>query len=175
MRRVRRNKRPRSTSAGTIANPTIAIVGAGRVGCALGRRLHEKGWRIGPVITRSMRSAREARRRIGSGTPQAGVSEAVLAADVILICHARPRHRRYRRSTGAAWRIQSFCRRAGGEAPKEVSRQTLARQGRFAYQRRAGQRCFEAPGASRRRNRVLASFADVQRAARSLCWLVRFA
>ncbi len=85
MRRVRRNKRPRSTSAGTIANPTIAIVGAGRVGCALGRRLHEKGWRIGPVITRSMRSAREARRRIGSGTPQAGVSEAVLAADVILI------------------------------------------------------------------------------------------
>ncbi len=32
-----------------------------------------------------MRSAREARRRIGSGTPQAGVSEAVLAADVILI------------------------------------------------------------------------------------------
>jgi predicted short-subunit dehydrogenase-like oxidoreductase (DUF2520 family) len=47
--------------------------------------LHEQGWRIGPVITRSMRSAREARRRIGSGTPQAGVSEAVLVADVILI------------------------------------------------------------------------------------------
>jgi predicted short-subunit dehydrogenase-like oxidoreductase (DUF2520 family) len=32
-----------------------------------------------------MRSARQARRRIGSGTPQAGVSESVLAADVILI------------------------------------------------------------------------------------------
>ncbi len=85
MRRVRRNKRPRSRSAGTIANPTIAIVGAGRVGCALGRRLHEKGWRVGSVTTRSMRSAREARRRIGSGTPQAGVSEPVLAADIILI------------------------------------------------------------------------------------------
>ena len=85
MKRVRRNKRPRSTSAATIAKPTIAIVGAGRAGCALGRRLHEQGWRIGPVITRSMRSAREARRRIGSGTPQAGVSEAVLVADVILI------------------------------------------------------------------------------------------
>ena len=63
----------------------IAIVGAGRVGCALSRRLREKGWRIGAVITRSMRSAREARRRIGSGTPQAGLSEAVLAANVILI------------------------------------------------------------------------------------------
>jgi len=85
MRRVHRNKRPRSTSAGTIANPTIAIVGAGRVGCALGRRLYEKGWPIGPVIARSMRSARAARRRIGSGTPQASVSEAVLVADVILI------------------------------------------------------------------------------------------
>ena len=85
MRRVRRNKRPRSASAGTVAKPTIAIVGAGRVGCALGRRLHEEGWRIGAVATRSMRSAREARRRIGSGTPQAGVSEAVFVADVILI------------------------------------------------------------------------------------------
>jgi len=85
MRRVRRNKRPRAASAGTVAKPTIAIVGAGRVGRALGRRLHEEGWRIGPVITRSVRSAREARRRIGSGTPQAGFSEAVLVADVILI------------------------------------------------------------------------------------------
>jgi predicted short-subunit dehydrogenase-like oxidoreductase (DUF2520 family) len=47
--------------------------------------LYEKNWRIGPVITRSMRSAREAQRRVGSGTPQAGVSEAVLVADVILI------------------------------------------------------------------------------------------
>jgi len=63
----------------------VAIVGAGRVGCVLGRRLHQKGWRIGPVITRSMRTARAARRRIGSGKPQAGFSEAVLAADLILI------------------------------------------------------------------------------------------
>jgi len=63
----------------------VAIVGAGRVGCALGRRLREKGWRIGPVITRSMRTARAARRRIGTGQPQAGLSDAVLAADLILI------------------------------------------------------------------------------------------
>src|SRR5437879_13869054 len=65
--------------------PVVAIVGAGRVGCALGKRLHQKGWRIGPVITRSMRTARAARRRIGSGKPQAGLSEAVIAADLILI------------------------------------------------------------------------------------------
>src|SRR5256885_5415558 len=63
----------------------VAIVGAGRVGCALGRLLHQKGWRIGSVVTRSLRTARAARRPIGSGKPQAGLSEAVLAADLILI------------------------------------------------------------------------------------------
>ena len=63
----------------------VAIVGAGRVGSTVGRLLHQKGWRVGPVITRSMQTARAARRRIGSGHPQVGLSEAVLAADVILI------------------------------------------------------------------------------------------
>ena len=70
--------------------PVVAIVGAGRVGSALGRLLHQRGWRIGPVITRSIRTAREARRRIGCGQPQAGLSDrvlwdALLSADVILI------------------------------------------------------------------------------------------
>ena len=63
----------------------VAIVGAGRVGCVLGKRLHRRGWRIGPVITRSMRTARAARRLIRGGRPQAGLSGAVLAADLILI------------------------------------------------------------------------------------------
>jgi predicted short-subunit dehydrogenase-like oxidoreductase (DUF2520 family) len=65
--------------------PIVAIVGAGRVGCVLGRRLHQKGWPIGSVVTRSMRTARVARSRIGSGKPQAGLTEAILAADLILI------------------------------------------------------------------------------------------
>jgi predicted short-subunit dehydrogenase-like oxidoreductase (DUF2520 family) len=51
----------------------------------LGRLLHQKGWRIGPVVTRSLRTARAARRHIGSGKPQAGLSEAVVAADLIVI------------------------------------------------------------------------------------------
>lgn len=63
----------------------VAIVGAGRVGSALGRLLHQKGWRIGPVITLSIRTARAAQRRIGSGQPQVGLSQAVRAANVILI------------------------------------------------------------------------------------------
>ena len=65
--------------------PILAIIGAGRVGCALGRHLHQKGWRIGPVVTRSMRTASAATRRIGAGKPQAGISDAILGADVVLI------------------------------------------------------------------------------------------
>ena len=65
--------------------PLLAVVGAGRVGGALGRLLYERGWRIGPVVTRSIKTARAARGRIGSGQPQAGLSDAVLSADVILI------------------------------------------------------------------------------------------
>ncbi|PYU58495.1 MAG: DUF2520 domain-containing protein, partial [Acidobacteria bacterium] len=32
---------------------TLAIIGAGRVGRTLGRRLRELGWQIGAVVTRS--------------------------------------------------------------------------------------------------------------------------
>ncbi len=63
----------------------IAIVGAGRVGRALGMRLHELGWRIGAVVTRSQATARAAVRAMGDGRPHAGLTRQVLAADVILI------------------------------------------------------------------------------------------
>ena len=49
---------------------TVSIVGAGRVGRALGRRLHELGWRIGAVTGRSMTTARAAVRAIGAGHPR---------------------------------------------------------------------------------------------------------
>jgi len=48
---------------------TLSIVGAGRVGKTLGKRLRERGWRIGAVVTRSAASARAAVRAIGAGTP----------------------------------------------------------------------------------------------------------
>src|ERR1700736_3525812 len=91
--------------------PMIAIVGAGRVGSALGRLLHKKGWRIGPVVTRSARTAHDARRRIGSGKLQAGLSEAVLAADVILIATpdraiAQTAEALARIASGKAWRAK---------------------------------------------------------------------
>jgi predicted short-subunit dehydrogenase-like oxidoreductase (DUF2520 family) len=67
---------------------TISIVGAGRVGRSLGRRLRERGWRIGAVVTRSGKTARAAVRAIGAGSPFTRLTRRPLAADVILICTA---------------------------------------------------------------------------------------
>ncbi|HEY2352204.1 MAG TPA: DUF2520 domain-containing protein [Candidatus Acidoferrum sp.] len=64
----------------------LAIIGAGRVGRALGRRLHELGWKIGAVVTQNESSARKAVRFIGAGRPHAVLSRDVLASRVILIC-----------------------------------------------------------------------------------------
>ncbi len=48
---------------------TLSIVGAGRVGRTLGKRLRECGWRIGAVVTRSAATSRAAVHTIGAGTP----------------------------------------------------------------------------------------------------------
>ncbi len=53
---------------------TVSIVGAGRVGKALGKRLRDRGWRIGAVVTGSNASARAAVRDIGAGTPFGGLA-----------------------------------------------------------------------------------------------------
>lgn len=64
---------------------TISIMGAGRTGRALGKALHERGWRIGAVVTRSATSARAAVRAIGAGTAYARVTAHVLEAEIILL------------------------------------------------------------------------------------------
>lgn len=64
---------------------TLSIIGAGRVGRALGRRLHELGWKIGAVVASSESSARKAVRSIGAGRSHAFLTRQVLAAQVILI------------------------------------------------------------------------------------------
>lgn len=64
---------------------TLSIIGAGRVGRALGRRLRELGWRIGAITTRGEASARRAVRFIGAGNPHAGMTRQLLASRVILI------------------------------------------------------------------------------------------
>jgi predicted short-subunit dehydrogenase-like oxidoreductase (DUF2520 family) len=63
----------------------LAIIGAGRVGRALGRRLHELGWKIGAVVTRNEASARKSVRFIGAGKARATLSRDVLASRIIVI------------------------------------------------------------------------------------------
>jgi predicted short-subunit dehydrogenase-like oxidoreductase (DUF2520 family) len=64
---------------------SIAIIGAGRVGRALGGKLRERGWKILAVVARSEASARRAVRFIGAGRPLAKISSQVLAAQTILV------------------------------------------------------------------------------------------
>ena len=64
---------------------TLAIVGAGRVGRALGHRLRELGWKIGAVVTSSETTARKAVRSIGGGRAHAALTRQVLAAQIILV------------------------------------------------------------------------------------------
>src|SRR5579863_5189020 len=64
---------------------TVSIVGAGRVGRALGRRLHELGWRVGGVTGRSMARARAAVREIGAGQASSGPTHQILNSRVVLI------------------------------------------------------------------------------------------
>jgi predicted short-subunit dehydrogenase-like oxidoreductase (DUF2520 family) len=64
---------------------TLAILGAGRVGRALGRLLHERGWRILLVAAHSEATARKAAKYIRAGQPIAGISHRALAARTILV------------------------------------------------------------------------------------------
>ncbi|MBZ5702717.1 MAG: DUF2520 domain-containing protein [Acidobacteriia bacterium] len=64
---------------------SVAILGGGRVGRALGKRLRELGWRIGAVVTRSAGSARRAVRFIGAGQAHGGLTRQLLGAQLILI------------------------------------------------------------------------------------------
>ena len=64
---------------------TVSIVGAGRVGRALGRRLHELGWHVGGVATRSVSTARAAVRAIGAGQPLDAATHELLNSRVVLI------------------------------------------------------------------------------------------
>ena len=64
---------------------SLAIIGAGRVGRALGRRFRELGWKIGAVVTRSKESAQKAIRFIGAGNAHGAAVREILASRVILI------------------------------------------------------------------------------------------
>jgi len=63
----------------------ISIIGAGRLGRSLGRRLRERGWKIHSVVTRSQTTARRAVRSIGGGHARSSITAEAFLAPVVLI------------------------------------------------------------------------------------------
>ena len=63
----------------------ISIIGAGRLGRSLGRKLRERGWKIHSVVTRSQATARRAVRSIGGGHACSAITTEVFLAPVVLI------------------------------------------------------------------------------------------
>jgi len=63
----------------------ISLIGAGRLGCSLGRSLRGHGWKIHAVVTRSPITAKRAVRSIGGGRPSAEINRDVFVAPIILI------------------------------------------------------------------------------------------
>ncbi|HLS91304.1 MAG TPA: Rossmann-like and DUF2520 domain-containing protein [Limnochordia bacterium] len=65
--------------------PPVAIIGAGRVGTAIGALLHRRGHPIRGVVRRTHEKAEEAVRLIGAGTPTTDPVEGARGAEIILI------------------------------------------------------------------------------------------
>jgi predicted short-subunit dehydrogenase-like oxidoreductase (DUF2520 family) len=110
---------------------TLAIVGAGRVGRALGLALRERGWRIGAVVDTTKAAARAGVRAIGRGMPCAELTRDILAADVVLIttpddvllCAGEE----LARFGGAGWRGKVVLHTSGSHSHKSLA--PLARCG----------------------------------------------
>src|SRR3989442_6217716 len=64
---------------------SVTIVGGGRVGQALGRRVRERGWKIGDVVARSLPTARRGVRFIGAGQAFGSLTRQALAARVFVV------------------------------------------------------------------------------------------
>jgi predicted short-subunit dehydrogenase-like oxidoreductase (DUF2520 family) len=64
---------------------TLAVVGAGRLGGALGRLLALAGYRVTAVVCRSRESARAAARFVGAGRPLTDPVAAARGADIVLL------------------------------------------------------------------------------------------
>ncbi|HLS88505.1 MAG TPA: DUF2520 domain-containing protein [Sphingobacteriaceae bacterium] len=64
---------------------TVAIIGAGRVGTAVGSLLHRAGYEVGGVVSRSLPRAEEAVAIIGGGRPAIDVAKAVAGAHIVFL------------------------------------------------------------------------------------------
>jgi predicted short-subunit dehydrogenase-like oxidoreductase (DUF2520 family) len=113
--------------------PTLAIVGAGRVGRTLGRLLRQCGWKIGAVVDLSTATARAAIRAIGAGIPQKNLTPELLSADVVLVTTpddvVKEAAAQLARFGGAAWRKKVVLHTSGSLSHAALA--PLARRGAF--------------------------------------------
>jgi predicted short-subunit dehydrogenase-like oxidoreductase (DUF2520 family) len=63
----------------------FSIVGAGRLGTALGAALVRRGWRIALIVDADPRSAREGRRLIGAGRATTALGPSSRPGDVVIV------------------------------------------------------------------------------------------
>lgn len=64
---------------------TFSIVGAGRLGTALGAALARRGWRAEAIVDRDARAARESRRIIGCGRASTSLAAAAKARGTVIV------------------------------------------------------------------------------------------
>ena len=64
---------------------SFSIVGAGRLGTALGTALVSRGWRVEVIVDKDARAARESRRIIGSGRASTSPAAAAAAKGPVII------------------------------------------------------------------------------------------
>ncbi|OGW41874.1 MAG: hypothetical protein A2010_13685 [Nitrospirae bacterium GWD2_57_9] len=64
---------------------TVAIIGAGRVGCSVGYLLKQGGYRVTGVAARSAASAAQAASFIGQGQPTTDAAQAASGAELVFI------------------------------------------------------------------------------------------
>lgn len=64
---------------------TVAIIGAGRVGCSIGVLLARSGYAVTGVAARTLASAEQAAAFIGAGAPTADVVQAASGSDIVFI------------------------------------------------------------------------------------------
>ena len=122
MRRVRRNKRPRSSIGRDHRKSHHSHCRRGtrrvRAGQALARKRVARRSSDYTFHAQRSRSAAPHRKRHAASRRLGSRSRRRCNPHL----HARPRHRRYRRSIGAAWRIQSFYRRTQAAKQQRKSR-----------------------------------------------------
>lgn len=104
--------------------PSVAIVGAGRVGVGIGALLFEKGYNVTGVVCRSQTRAEEAVALIGGGMPYTDPVQGVSGADVVFLTVPDQKVRSVAQILASArrWRAENVVVHTSGALTADVMR-----------------------------------------------------